>query len=450
MSVVIYAGIQLPYSNSTQFAQRAIYEESNTDRILTEFDISVQCLISSTYAALLNPRLGNVTGNPADFMAWIRQKLLTTKQRLQFLVNGVDLIPNVQTGNPGIVDAYNGPLPQHCELTQLTDTLFVMNYRILAKYWENNNGDLPSVPVTGTNNPGGYILYNRWTESIRIDQNNYTVRTRSGKFAIRSDNVGGFIADQLRSQMAVVGTPENFIRTRNEYKVDPSGLILAYVQEDTEVYKMPPFPAFTADGSITLSATNIGAQWFADVHVHLVGSAITNQISLIRAGFFICTDKVARVCANQPGNPSFIPLSASVTEDLWKNEVTLDMRFRIPKTSLRILAVAGQQGAPNPNDINSYFLASFVGLDNFTPISDPVPPLINPRPNYLVYGTAGLLLRAASYYDPSIVGVLLSSPNVAIENGVVPTQPGALSAQLATTNQGVTTELPEVGTLGAS
>jgi hypothetical protein len=466
MSVIVYNGIQLPYANTTQFLQRANYEESNTDRILTEFDVSIQCLISSTYAALLNPRLGNVTTNPADFMAWVRQRLLQQRQKLSIKVNGTELIPTAQTGNLGSIDAMNGPLPQHCEITQLTDTLFMMNYRIIAKYWENNNGDLPSVPVAGTNNPGGDILYNRWSETITIDENNHTTRTRRGKFMIRSDNKDGFIADKLRSAFAVVGVPVGFLRTRNEYTIDPSGLIMTYLQEDKEQYKIPPNPAFTAEGHMTLE-TAIGASFTATTHVKLTGSGNptfdqTNQITLMYTALYIATQKIVNYAGHFIPPLQSVPQHVSVSLDLFRNEVTADCRILLTKQTGRVnvllttdhlpasvaasIAINGING--NPANIDTNFIDMFYGLDNFTPISDDQSTY---EPAYLAYGTAGLLLNAAAYYDPSITNAFLAqppNPGGAQLITTIPQQPGPSPANMAVTNAGLIQFLPQPGTTG--
>ncbi len=441
MSIVTYGGVQLPYANTTQFTQKAVYEESNTDRVLTQFDVTVQCLISSAYAAMINTTLVKSTQNPADFMAWVRQRLLAQRKTLSVVVNGVELIPQPQTGNTGTVDAKNGPQPQFCNIVQLTDTLFIVNYRVLAHYWENNNGDTPKVPVTDTNNPGGNILYNRWSETVSIDINNYTTRTRKGKFAIRSDNVSGFVADQLRAQMAVVGVPVGFLRTKNEYKVDPDGLIMEYEQVDAEQYKMPPNPAFEASGKITLT-TDKGAKWTANTHVELKGDAQTNQITLVEAAVFIATVKVENLC-NVPVPPAdYFIMKAEVSLDLWKNEVTADFSWLISKGPYRIKTTKPPGRGRVPPKQN--FLDAFIGLDDSTPITDDGG---NTKPLYLVYGTSNLLLRAAAYYDPSVTDAQLVSPPAGgnlVNQALTPDQPGNSPAQLSVNNN----PLPQPGQVG--
>lgn len=484
MSVLIYNGVQLPYANTSNFMQKAVYEDSKTDRILTEFDIQVTCLVSSDYAGLINPRLGNATSNPADFMAWMRQILLAQRQRLIFLVNGVNLIPNVQVGNPGIVDAANGPQPQHFNITQVTETLFLVDYRIIAKYWENNNGALPSVPVTDTNNPGGQILYNRWQESVTVDTNLFSVRTRRGKFMIRSDNTGGFLADQLRAQFAIVGVPAGFTRTRNEYTIDPSGLILSYTQEDTEQYKLPPSPAYTAEGRARM-LTSYGAVWHVETHVKLTGATFTSQMLLLQMAIYISVYKMTIISNNLRhaqggGNQPIVIAPApyqiervSAEIDLYKNEVSVDFRFFIAKSAARVNLLVppsvidnvpaalveqeqneAEQGVPLNNPRLPNWLDMFAGISNYTPISDATNGLgqaLNPSPVYYAYGNAGLLLEAASYYDPSINEAQLSQQQSPGRPGnTIPNQPGIYPSQMSTVNGGITTFLPQPGQGGAN
>ncbi len=138
MSLLSYNGVFLPYSTATQFDQRALRDESDTDWYLTEFNIKAQCVVNKNYLGLLAPDLAPggvpVTDNAAAIMAAIRTRLMQHRRRLSFTFNGVELIPQPQQGVPGTVDAQNGPKPQSCQIVQLTNVTFLIVYHIIARY----------------------------------------------------------------------------------------------------------------------------------------------------------------------------------------------------------------------------------------------------------------------------------------------------------------------------
>jgi hypothetical protein len=94
----------------------------------------------------------------------------------------------------------------------MTSSCFVLTYHVVAHYWERYDLDGSASVDLNENLPSSMIMYNRWTESVDIDETDMTRRTRDGKFMIRSNNDAGYMADQLRSQLAVIGVPEVLLR----------------------------------------------------------------------------------------------------------------------------------------------------------------------------------------------------------------------------------------------
>lgn len=394
MSVLSYNGVYLPYSFTTGFRQEAVYDDmSGTDWILTRFDIQIQCVVNADYATQLAPELvGIQTRSAADVMNIIRSRLLKPRKRLSFKFNGVELIPQPQEGigSPGDVDARNGPQPQSCILIELTNTTFYMVYHIVAHYWEHNRIDAPDV----VNQDGNNILYNRWSETVEIDNCNYSRKTREGKFMIRSDNREGYIADQLRSQFAVVSIPPGFLRDSSSYTVSPDGLAIQYRIVDREVFKKPPSPAYEASGDYVETGTRADALRFGEVNVRLKGhkaapgSAVEDsnatmaaQEALLIAAITLATSKLRSAGAPVVGPFKAIIESSMCRVNLFENEV--EVRIRVMKT-------------PTPK---SLLKTPFYGRMVYTPISDDSPHYL---PTYQDRGSASLLLQAAKYYDPSI------------------------------------------------
>lgn len=422
MSVIVYNGVQLPYGHTTRFEQNAVYDPSDTDRILTKFDIGVNCLISSAYASQLNPALGALTQNPANFMAWLRTRLLAQRQALSVTVNGVQLIPQPQLGKTGTVDAKNGPQPQKCDIIALNDTLFLVDYRITAHYWENYSASPTSTPIVNSNATSSNVLYNRWRESITIDDRNFTKRLRQGRFQIRSDNANGFVPDQLRTQMAVIGVPAGFLRTRNEYTVTEDGLGMDYIQEDVEYFKRPPQGAFRAEGNYRVQTavnntalTTCSVRLFGDAS--LVGGVADvsdgrawNQLSLANKAVAIVMAKLAFLEFSRIQ-------SATLDINMYDNEVAFTCTT-FTSLNQRILRAVGTGTGPGTGGLAFFYDILSHPSSCRTPSSDTnyavnifdeagnvierVAPSQDPPPVYLARGTAGLLLEAAAYYDPSL------------------------------------------------
>lgn len=420
MALLIYNGVSLPYCNITRFSQKVVREHSDTDWYLTEFDIQADCIINSSYVQVFAAGNPNPLQNPADIMGVLRRLLFTPRKPLQVTFNGVNLIPG-PAGVPGTVDAQNGPKPQTCDLIKLTDTTFILQYRVVAHYWEHGriSGNSPAV----TNTPAGDVLTNRWKESIDIDEVGLSTRTREGKFVIRSDNASGLLADQIRTQMAVIGVPFGFLRDRSHYEVSEDGLTLSYRIVDREVFKSPPAPAFKAEGWFEESAPHQGGPIrYGTVHIKLYGPANSatgplvqaSQWQLVQTAIAVAMQKLRRGGAVEPK----LITDASVRVGMYENWVEvhfkvqynggkprLKLNIDLPSSGLRsifgLLALWLDPGKTTPafGDPGS-------GADNTKTALNPgitQTPFTNPIyiPTYTTRGSAELLIQAAAYYDPN-------------------------------------------------
>ena len=381
---------------------------SDTDWYCTEFDIEVQCMVNTDYLGVLLPTQVRVEGtqyNPADIMREVRVRLLARRKTLSVLFNGVELMPTKAGGVPGTVDAKNGPVPQFCRIMELTNTTFFIHYGIKAHYWEKYTGGLNAGSLGRTNQEGNPILYNRWTEQVTFDGCQFSTRIRSGKFAIRSDNTQGLTADELRPAMAVLSVPKGFLRKKSDYKVDPSGLALEYTIMDEEQFKMPPAPAFEAEGYYEEESPRGSANRTATVTVQLKGSKTTSQADLVTAAARVCRDKLLANAFALPGAPALggpglpagdkkaVPIKFSVRVDMFKNSVQVTSVFLT--------------GVPRGRFKN------FVWTNNqdltFTPLSSP-----DYTPPYSDRGSALLLLQAAAYFDPSLANNPLAAGVISV------------------------------------
>ena len=378
MSLITYNGISIPYSSQTSFSMESVYEDSKTDRLYNKYTVSTMAVINKSYLPIMG---GDAAGdNAAAIMKSVHEKLMAQKKDFSVTFNGTELLPSTSG-----VDAANGPQPQYCKLTDLTNETFMLDYCIVANYCEAG---------------GSAILSNRWSETVVLDQMNYSIRTRTGKYFMRSDNTAKLIADQFRNSFAVTGVPPGFQRTRAEYTVDPSGLALQFTIEDREVFKQPPSPAYKAEGSYTETGRGAGgAKRYGRCRVKLYGSKETDQSALVRAAITIAAGKL-RISAGEDVNgvgKGFGPIyETSVTVDMYENIVEA-MCFGLHKPRFK--------NDPK-NRLNRVAGIPFDAM-TFTPLTDDA----NYNPTYLDRGTAKITLQAAAYADPALRQALNKQTN---------------------------------------
>lgn len=387
MSTFRYGSITLPYARVHTFAQQSISDPSGTDWMLLSLDMTVTAVINTNYASLVG-----VTGsNAADMMKNMRTQLLKRRQQIQYTFNGVDIIPPKPTGNLGNVDANNGPVPQYCHCTLLTDDTFMVDYRIQANYWEDVNAT-----------PANNVLSNRWSERVSIDKHNYSTFTRNGTYVIRSDNPAGMSAEGVtgatssaggfREQYATLGIRPGCIRQHADYTVDPTGLRMSYNISDKEVFLLPPEPAFEATGTYTETSPG---KTNAKRHVHcqltMWGSKTTEVAALVRTAVLACSSKIRAGAAARQAQ--VVLTNGSVQMGMWENRVSVSMHG--------ILYVTQNQGA--------YPIFGGMAGINYNTLMDTISTRGANPPPHAIRGTAGIVLRPAVYFDPSLKQTLLST-----------------------------------------
>lgn len=385
MSVVTYNDIKLAYPLHNSFSQESVYDDQGqTDWVYQRYDISVMNVINTKLVSTIIPDTildaeAAAELTPVQIMRFIRGRLLQPRKTLSIKIGENDLIPAKMNGVTHSVDAKNGPLPQSCIISQLQDTTFLMTWRIIAHYYENLTQATEEPPV---NKAGNATINNRWTETVDIDSRDYTTRTRIGKYIIRSDNIDGAIADDVRSQMAVVGVPNGFVRSASSYTVSPDGLAIQYRITDREVRSYPPRGAFEATGTYIESTTKLGAMRWGEVRTTLRGSKNSALGELVGTAIISAASKLKVSGAAINGVGAFTQLDhSSISVNMYDNEVTVAMR-----------ALMGPNQRVRQAGIATVDLNQIVQLDN-------VP---KEQPPYQDRGTAGLLLQAAAYYDPRL------------------------------------------------
>lgn len=392
--LLTYDGFALPYSNVTRFNQESVYDPSGTDKIATRFDVQMQCVLNMAHLQLIQPgedTLGNFgpDANAATLMVALREKLLRPRRSLSVKVNGQEMIP-YPTGGIGTVDVMNGPKPKWCRIIQATSETFLLDYAVEAHYVE----ELLTPAVRITNRQSQVILYNRWMEAVTIDETGASVRVRTGRFKLRSDNRLGKIPDELRGQFAVLSVPVGFLRQSTKYTQEEDGLTLAYEITDREVFKYPPLGAYRAEGTYREMGRGLGSPMrYAEVDLTLYGppdNALSDQAALLYKAMQVAAFKLALAGATvinpnltkEDKNSQAIPREIIAEVDMYNNKV----RYRI---------LAWFKGGRRSGR------AGVLGLRK-TMCQTPYSESDGQQPPYFDRGTADLLLQTAAYFDANL------------------------------------------------
>lgn len=390
MSLLCYNGVSLPYMTTTAFSQEAEYDESDTDLMVTKFDITVQGVLNTAYINSIDPTMGtdSSVNNPAAINNWIRSKLLAPRRYLSFKVNDTEMIPRVLSQR-GTTDSLNGPRPKLCNIIWLTNSTFLIQYRIVAKYWEAIKRDNTAIPPTVNSGDANGILSHRWTEVVEVDQFELSTWHRSGKFTIRSDNPDGFIAQRYLDTMCNVGVPRFMLRKKQRYEVSPDGLSITYQIVDEEPWKMPPGDALEADGDYNEVHVSNGAQRIGEIRVVLRAGKQRSQESLVTRAVAIAASKIVlrggQTVQPDGERPQFgIVDHAVVRTSLYRNEVECRLRVRMQQLS------SSFRDAP---------MAVFGFGQCLTPFTDGVAPSDR---FYDIGGTRRTAFWAAAHWDPSL------------------------------------------------
>lgn len=408
MSVVTYGSVTFPNAIITSFSQDPVYDDKGqTDWCMTKFDVTVQAVINTAYLSALAPdmaiELETQAPTATEIMKAIRTRLMRPRQRFSIKFNEVELMPSLQEGNVGTVDAKNGPLPQSCSIMEANNVTLLITFRIVAHYWEANDVDVERFTSDVVQNKrASKVLFNRWSESVDIDELGMSRRTREGKFAIRSDNRGGQIVEAFRIQLAPVSVPNGFIRETSHYAVTPDGLAMEYRVTDREVFKKPPKPAWKAEGEYIESGPVRNNPFrFGEVRVKLWGPksstvSLFDQMDLVEKAIQVATAKIAvqggtlAGTGGATGLPA-LPEACVIQVGMWENWVECRLRV-ILKNKLRL----GENRA-RVRGIAGLALTRWT----FTPFSDSAENDAYQIP-YQLRGSAGLVLRAAAYFDPNL------------------------------------------------
>lgn len=347
-------------------------DPSGTDMECVKISISGHCYITAPWVPQLTLEGANSPGKTVQIMR-ASSKFFEQRKTLSFIHGGVELIPTTST-----VDARNGPHPLRFNILEITDKAFLVDLAI-ESHWAANT----------TNTEAGSILSHRWSEESVVDRHFLTTKTRKGRIAVASSEYNSSKKekglDQLRDTLVSCSIPRGFIRLKSRYNVEESGVVMGYDHIDEEQFRMCPDGSTEADGEMHVMTQRQGTPGrFQTCWVMLRGPKrdTSEPAKLIKTAVSICYSKLRL-------NGGFFPTKAEFKEKLWRNEVFVSLSG-FCKSKVKLL------------DLQE----SLKGFGKTVPLQ-----VGFNSPNPGSRGTAGLLLHAAAYHDPTLGQTLVPSDN---------------------------------------
>lgn len=215
--------------------------------------------------------------------------LLVPRKPFLFAVGGKPMI-----SVPHGLDDANGPKPISCDITQITDDCFHIDYVIEVCLTDctNATGQVAGAVagVAGALASPSWLSL-RFVMSHDIDEYGYSTLGWQGKIICKSDILFKGGPDSLRGAVTPLPLP-GFLR-KSHYAVSADGLALEFNISDTEMYMTPPPGAVKASGTKTVSTPN-GAKFMIDVNLRLEGRKDMNKKDLMEMAVAIAYDNVQR------------------------------------------------------------------------------------------------------------------------------------------------------------
>lgn len=407
MSVLVYNGQTFGPDNwhTLTFAQEAVADESNTETECMRISITGEIVIKgnvttgSTGAAA---GAGNdaarrelAAAKPALAMVnarTLKSRFMQRRKSLSFKVNGQELIPSGSPGAGSTIDARNGPIPEYFNVIGMWAGGLLCQLKIVSHWAE-----------ASANSEGGQILSHRWRESVRIDENLYTTKTRSGKLVVSSSSFnsskgGQMIDGQLRDTLITASIEPGFLRTSAVYTLAENGLEMRYDLTDVEQFRMPPNPATTADGNFSATTQRMGTPGRrCQAHFTLRGPKKQEA-----APDSLCSQALNIAFNKCRANGGFFPTMAVFHENCYKNEVSVTLSgMNVP---------AGKKIGDGLNAADNFLklMTSRKGIGIAPVGSEPGAPVASRESR----GTCpNLILHAAAYHDPTLSQTLNKQTN---------------------------------------
>lgn len=314
MTRVTYNGIELGLVRTIKVEQRAKMDPSNTDQLYIAHRFHVRAVMTKPNGFEVPPAVQGTDNRPADTMARVRSALLRPRRTFKYEaldqgVGGGTTLLEVT----GDTDADNGPKPVSCDIVQVTEATWIVEYII-------------DVAAPGCGAGFRQFASNRYETTQDIDHRGYSTITTLGKVIVTSDMKKS--PDVLRP-IITPPMPAGF-RRKAMYQVTEDGLAMNYKIVDTEMFLAPPKNAVEARGRFSVTAVPPGAIMWAQVDIHLEGKKDQPKRQLMETAVLIALRRLekAGVMRNPVNQRPFVQ-GGSMSEELWDNVVEVSLRAQI-------------------------------------------------------------------------------------------------------------------------
>jgi hypothetical protein len=304
-SLITYNNVSLGLTRTVKVEQKAEYDHSNTDVMFVGNRFNIRSVLT------------NIGGqSPATTMASIRHMLLQPRKAFLYQAtdnNGVVDLLRVDAGGDGqALDADNGPKPVSCDIIQVSEGTWIIDYVIDVAVQDCTASQL--------------FASNRFETTHDIDAKGYSTITTLGKVFVRSDMRKS--PDALR-WVVTPPLPKGFKR-KSMYQIHEDGLSMLYRITDTEMYLAPPLNAVEATGRFTITAVPPGAILWAQCDVRLEGRKNMPKRQLMETAILIALRRLeAGGAARDPIKGKPWVEGGSVSEELYDNVVEVQLKGRI-------------------------------------------------------------------------------------------------------------------------
>ena len=295
---------------------------TQTDSLLQQYaQLGPPAPLSSAAREAAIPALGGgfvagvagLTGNPtAKLMKQIRHSLSLPRRQFTWEIYGTPYLQSAPPGPDGYsLDSNNGPKPRVLSISKLTEASFLVEWAI--EFCEGAcDESLPGVGVAAL----------RFSQTTSYDERWYAILRTTGYLIVRSDLRVN--PDQLRG-LVTPFVANGFYRTKSSYQLAENGLRLNFDFEEQQRYRLPPAGIAKATGKFTvMSGDSTSATMIAMVQLHLEGYPSSNVSEMIEIGARIAVTKI-NAASPQKNKGCYIG-KASITENLWDNEVDITVQ----------------------------------------------------------------------------------------------------------------------------
>ena len=360
-TTIHYNGVTLKQCETKRFEQSSEYDESDTDLMRQKYVIAVSALVSDDDTVHTNAEYVDYVPQADDdpyegqavFLTSMIQKALShPRGDFTMGIGGTMILTASSNPKSPFRDCKNGPKPRRVNITHIARAKALrIEFEIEIHLIDCVFGILSKTvdPSRGEWDPSGVVLNNRWSLTDSKDANFYSERRWEGTLTV----VHSRYWPHLYRHLCVPPLQQGYRRMGQTFTQSADGLSLKYTVTDKQHYRAPPSPASDWQATYTESTGIGGAVGYAQVDVTLKGGPTAPQNLLLVACARVVEARLGNLQLDWAGagqarkSRAVHLVSASITESLNDNQVSMNVRVRRVAAPRRYLnLVARQVGTP--------------------------------------------------------------------------------------------------------